>query len=175
MPLTLEQKKQIVTEVAEVASSALSATVADYRGLTVAEMNELRAKARVANVYLRIVRNTLARRALEGTEFACLQKMLTGSLLIAFSKTEPSASARLIRDFVEEHEKLQVKALAINGEMFSASHLNAIAKLPTRHEALALLLSVMQAPISKFVRTLAEPCAKFVRTVAAVRDKKQAA
>lgn len=175
MPLTLEQKKVIVSEVAEAASQALSAVVADYRGLTVVEMTELRAKARELNVYMRVVRNTLARRAMEGSDFACLQEKLTGPLILAFSKTEPGAAARLIRDFVKDHASLEVRALAVGGQLLSSEQLEAVAKLPTRDEAISMLMSVMQAPIGKFVRTLAEPHAKLVRTLAAVRDKKQQA
>jgi large subunit ribosomal protein L10 len=173
--LNIEQKKAIVEEVAEVASQALSAVAADYRGLTVAEMNELRAKAREMGVYLRVVRNTLAKRAIEGTEFACLNEALVGSLVLAFSRKEPGAAARLIRDFIKDHEMLEVKALAISGQLLSANELKTIAQLPSYDEAIAMLMSVMKAPTSKFVRTLAEPHAKLVRTVAAVRDQKQVA
>lgn len=175
MALNLEQKKAIVAEVAEVAKSALSAVIADYRGLTVAELNDLRVKARDSGVYLRVVRNTLAKRALENTEFSCLHESLIGPLVFAFSREEPSAAARLMRDFVKDHEILEVKALAIGGQMLPASELQTVAKLPSRDEAIASLMAVMQAPIAKLVRTLAEPHAKLVRTLAAVRDKKQAA
>lgn len=175
MVLKLEDKKAIVAEVAEVASGALSAVAAEYRGLTVAEMTELRSKARAANVYMRVVRNTLARRAFKGTEFECMNDALVGPLVLAFSREEPGAAARLIRDFVKTHSTMKVKALSVGGQLLSADKLEALAKLPTRDEALSLLLSVMKAPISKFVRTLAEPHAKLVRTVAAVKDKKQAA
>jgi large subunit ribosomal protein L10 len=173
--LNLEQKKAIVAEVTEVAKDALSAVIADYRGLTVAELNDLRVKARDSGVYLRVVRNTLAKRALENTEFSCLHESLTGPLIFAFSREEPSAAARLMRDFVKDHEILEVKALAIGGQMLAASELQAVAKLPKRDEAIASLMAVMQAPITKFVRTLNEPHAKLVRVLAAVRDKKQAA
>ena len=175
MALDLEQKKVIVSEVAEVASDALSAVVANYRGLTVAELNDLRIKARSMDVYLRIVRNTLVKRALEGTEFNCLHEVLFGPLIFAFSRKEPGAAAKLMRDFAKDHEILEVKALVINGQLLPASELNAIAKLPSHDEAIATLMSVMNATITQFVRTLVEPHAKLVRTMAAVRDKKQAA
>lgn len=175
MTLRLEDKKAIVAEVGEVASNALSAVTAEYRGLTVVEMTQLRAKARDNGVYLRVVRNTLARRALEGTMFACLQGTLVGPLLIAFSKHELSAAARLIRDFAKTNEKLVVKALAFDGQLLAAKDLDKLASLPTREEGLAILMTVMNASVTKFVRTLSEPHAKFVRTVAAVRDQKQAA
>ena len=174
MVLKLEDKKAIVAEVAEVASNALSAVAADYRGISVGDMNKLRDKARKSGVYVRVVRNTLARRAVVGTEFECLKDSLKGSLILAFSKTEPGAAARLFRDFSKANEKVKVQLLAIGGKAFGADQLETIAKLPTRNEAIAILMGVMKQPIEKFVRTLAEPQAKFVRTVAAVRDQKQA-
>lgn len=175
MPLNLEQKKAIVAEVADVASGALSAVVAEYCGLTVAEMTELRASARKNNVYLRVVPNRLARLAFENTEYHCMSKVLVGPLLYAFSKNEPGAAARLIQEFAKGHEALEVKALAIGGKLLAAKDIDRVAKLPTRDEAISILMSVMKAPITKFVRTVNEPHAKLVRTVAAVRDKKQAA
>ncbi|MDX2164460.1 MAG: 50S ribosomal protein L10 [Gammaproteobacteria bacterium] len=174
MVLRLEDKKAIVAEVAEVAGRSLSAVAAEYRGLTVSELTELRSSARKVGVYMRVVRNTLARRALEGTEFSCMQEILVGPLVLAFSQEDPGAAARLIRDFAKEHEKLVVKALSIGGKLLSPKDISVLANLPTREQALATLMSVMVAPITQFVRTLAEPHAKFVRTVAAVRDKKQA-
>lgn len=175
MTLRLEDKKAIVAEVGEVAKTALSAVTAEYRGLSVEEMTQLRKKARENGVYLRVVRNTLARRAVEGTMFACMQGTLVGPLLIAFSQHELSAAARLIKDFAKTNEKLIVKALAFDGQLLAASDLDKLASLPTREEALATLMAVMKAPVTKLVRTLSEPHAKFVRTVAALRDQKQAA
>lgn len=175
MTLRLADKQAIIAEVADIANKALSAVVAEYRGLTVAEITQLRAVARTKGVYMRIVRNTLARRAVEGTEFACLQSSLVGPLILAFSQEEPGSAARIVRDFIKTNPKLVVKALAIGGQVLSAQALDNLAQLPTREEALATLMAVMKAPITKFVRTLAEPHAKLVRTVAAVRDSKQAA
>lgn len=172
MALNLQAKKQIVDEVANVASTAISVVAADYRGLSVGQMTELRKKARESGVYLRIVRNTLARLAVDGTSFSCIQAELKGPLILAFSKEEPGSAARLLRDFAKENEQLTVKLVSIDGELLGAGGLDAVASLPTRQEALAKLVTVMQAPIVKFVRTLAEPKAKFVRTLAAVRDKK---
>lgn len=171
MTLKLDDKKAIVAEVNEIASSALSVVAAEYRGLTVAQMTKLRAQARATGVYLRVVRNTLARRAVEGTAFACLREALIGPLMLAFSQHEPGAAARLIRDFAKENEKLLVKTLAFDGQMLPAKDLDKLASLPTRDEALASLMAVMKAPISKLVRTLAEPHAKLARTLAAVRDR----
>ncbi len=175
MALNLDQKKLVVAEVAEVASQALSVVAADYRGLTVLEMNELRSRARNSGVYLRVVRNTLARIAVEGTEFECVKGALVGSLVLAFSREAPGAAARLVRDYIKENNKLEVKLLSISGKLLDATELEAIAKLPTKEEAIATLMSVMQAPIEKFVRTLVEPNAKMVRTLAAVGDQKKSA
>jgi large subunit ribosomal protein L10 len=172
MVLKLEDKKTIVAEVAVVAKQAVSLVAAEYSGLTVAQLTELRKTARESGVYMRVVRNTLARRALEGTQFACIQDELVGPLLLAFSKEDPGAAARLIKAFIKDNEKLKVKALAIENQLLPPAGLNQLASLPTRDEAIAQLMSVMQAPITKFVRTLAATHTKFVRTLAAVRDKK---
>ena len=173
--LRLEDKQAIVAEVGEVAKSALSAVTAEYRGLSVGEMSKLRVQARSSGVYLRVVRNTLARRALEGTNFVCLQDTLVGPLLIAFSQQEPGAAARLIKAFTKQNEKLVVKALAFDGQLLPVNEIDKLASLPTRDEAIASLMAVMKAPITKLVRTLAEPHAKLVRTFAALRDQRQAA
>lgn len=175
MALNFEQKKAIVAEVGEIASKALSAVASDYRGLTVSELNELRKKAREAGVDIRVVRNTLARRALVNTEFACLSDILVGPMVLAFSLNEPGAAARVIRDFLKDHERLEVKSIALGGCILTAEKLESVAKLPTRDEALSILMLVMKAPITQYVRTMAEPYAKLVRTFAAIRDKKQAA
>jgi large subunit ribosomal protein L10 len=173
--LNLENKKVIVSEVEKVASRSLSALAAYYRGLTVSQLNTLRADARKNNVYMRVVPNTLAIRALKDTEFACLQEALVGPVVLLFSLDDPGAAARLVRDFIKANEKFEVRALALGGKLLPAQNLEAVAKLPTRDQAIANLVSVMQAPITKLVRTLAEPYAMLVRTVAAVRDQKQAA
>ena len=173
MTLRLEDKKAIVAEVAEVAKHATSLVAADYCGLTVAQLTALRQAARDAGVYVRVVRNTLAKRAFEGTKFTCMDSVLTGPLVLAFSKEEPSAAARVFKNFSKTCEKLEVKALSLDGILLPASDLNRLASLPTRDEAISLVMSVMLAPITKFVRTLAEPHAKLVRTFAALRDKKQ--
>tara|TARA_R110001606_G_scaffold393472_1_gene563439 strand:- start:12778 stop:13305 length:528 start_codon:yes stop_codon:yes gene_type:complete len=171
--LNLEDKRAIVVSVNAIAAEALSAVVADYRGLSVAEMTDLRKKARETGVYLKVVRNTLAKRAVAGTDYECLNDALVGPTVLAFSQEDPGAAARLIKDFAKEHDALEVKALAVGGVVYDAKDIDVLAKLPTRDEALAQLLSVMQAPVAKFVRTLNEVPGKFVRTVAAVKDKKQ--
>lgn len=174
MALKLEQKKEIVAEVSEVANRSFSLIALDYRGLSVSDVTDLRAKARQAGVYLRVVRNTLARRALTGTSFECINDELVGPMLLAFTPEEVSVGARLIKDFTKSNEKLVVKALSMDGKVLDKQQLNFLATLPTRDEALAKLLMVMKAPITKFVQTLGAPHAKFVRTLAAVRDQKQA-
>jgi large subunit ribosomal protein L10 len=171
--LRLEGKKAIVAEVAEVAKNATSVVAANYAGLTVSQVTELRKQARNAGVYMRVIRNTLARRAFEGTHFECMDKALVGPLVLAFSTEDPGAAARLFKEYAKKFDKLEVKALSIDGALLPANDLNKLASLPTRNEAIAQLMSVMKAPITKFVRTLAEPHAQLVRVVAAIRDKKQ--
>jgi large subunit ribosomal protein L10 len=175
MPLTIEQKKAVVAEVAEVAQTAHSAIAAEYRGLTVSDMTELRSKARSEGVYLKVAKNTLVKRAVEGTDFECMAEELTGPLLFAFSMEDPGAAARLVEGFAKENDRLIAKLVAIGAKLHDAGELERLAKLPTRDQAIAMLMGVMKAPIEKFARTLAEPHAKLVRTVAAVRDSKQAA
>lgn len=173
--LNLEQKQAIVAEVNAVAATALSAIAAENRGLTAAQITDLRAKARKEGVYMRVVKNTLARRAVDGTGFACMQDKLVGPLLLAFSKEDPGAAARVISEFAKGNEKLVVKIVSIGGKVLAATDIDRLAKMPTKQQALSMLLAVLQAPITKLVRTLNEPHAKLVRTVAAVRDQKQAA
>jgi len=175
MALSFEQKKAVVAEVADAANKALAAVAAEYRGLTVEEMTDLRAKAREGGVFVKVAKNTLVRRAVEGTEYECMQDSLTGPLLFAFSMEDPGAAARLVKDYSKDHDQLVAKLVAVGGELYDASELERLSNLPTYDQAIAILMGVMKAPIEKFVRTLAEPHAKLVRTVAAVRDEKQAA
>jgi large subunit ribosomal protein L10 len=175
MALNIEQKKAVVAEVAEAASNAVAAVAAEYRGLTVKEMTELRAKARASGVFLKVAKNTLVRRAVEGTDFECLNESLAGPLLLAFSMEDPGAAARLVRDYAKSHDHLVARRVAIGGRLYGVAELERLSKLPTWDQALAMLMGVLQAPIGKFVRTLAEPHTKLVRTFAAVRDTKQAA
>ncbi len=167
MALRLEDKKNFVKEVNAVAGESLSAVVAEYRGLSVAEMTELRKEARSADVYLRVVKNTLARRAFKGTDFECLEDSLKGPVLLAFAKDDPGAAARVIKDFAKEHEALQAVSLSLGGQLMPASDLAKLAELPTLDQARAILLGVMIAPMSKLVRTLAEPPAMLARTLSA--------
>ncbi len=154
MALNLDGKKAVVEEVAQFAAKAYSAVAAEYRGLTVTELTELRKKARETGVYLRVIKNTLAKRAVVGTEFECMQDGLVGPLLIAFSMDDPGSAARLINDFAKTHDKLITKIVAIGGEAFDGSELARLASLPTRDQAISLLMSVIKAPVAKLVRTL---------------------
>lgn len=175
MAIQLEGKKAIVAEVNEAASGALSVVLADYRGVNSGDMTALRAKAREQNVYLRVVRNTLARRAVEGTEFECVNEVLAGPTLFAFSMEDPGAGARLLKDFSKGNDNFEIKALAVGGELLGGEQIDRLAKLPTHDEALAQLASVMQAPITKLARTFNEVPSKVTRAVAAVRDQKKEA
>lgn len=174
MALRLAQKQAIVAEVSEAAASALSAVLSDYRGLTVEEMTALRAKARASGVYLRVVRNSLAKRALAGTDYECLDEALVGPSMLAFSQEDPGSAARLLKDYAAEYDALEVKALSIGGQLLAAGEIDRIAKLPTLDGARAMLMSVMLAPITKLARTFNEVPGKLVRTLAAVRDSKEA-
>ena len=175
MALNLEDKKALVAEVAEVAARAQSVVAAEYRGLTVGQMTELRAKARAKGVYMRVVKNTLARKALVGTTFEQVGPKLKGPLVLAFSNDDPGAAARLVKDFAKANDKLVATLVSLGGQVLPAAELDKVANLPTRERALSMLLGVLKAPIQKFVATLAEPPAKLARTLAAVRDQKQAA
>ena len=174
MPLNLQQKQAVVSEVADVASSAHSVIAAEYQGLTVAEMQDLRIAAREANVFLKVVKNTLAKRAFDGTEFDCMGDSLKGQLVFAFSMEEPGSAARVIKDFSGKNDKLVVKLIAFGGEMLDPSELKRLASMPTRDQALSMLMAVMKAPVEKLTRTINEVPGKLVRTVAAIRDSKQA-
>ena len=169
MALSFEQKKAVVEEVTEVARSAHSAVAAEYRGLTVAEMTELREKAKQSGVYLRVVRNTLARRAVEGTGFECVRDRLKGPLVLAFSRDEPGAAARVVRDYAKSNDKLIVSFVAFDGQAMDAPAIERLANLPTREEALGTLASVLLAPVTRLARTIAEPHAGLVRVVDAMR------
>ena len=173
--IRLEDKKAIVAEVNETATSALSLVIADARGVSVDGMTALRKDARENQVTIRVVRNTLAKRALEGTDYECVNDSLAGPSLFGFSMEDPGAAARLFKDFAKENKNFEVKALAVSGQMLGADQLDVLAKLPTRDQALSMLMSVMKAPATKLVQTMNEVPGKLVRTLAAVRDQKEAA
>ena len=174
MALNLEDKKALVAEVAEVAAQAQSVVAAEYRGLTVGQMTELRAKARKQGVYMRVVKNTLARKALAGTSFESVGPKLKGPLVLAFSKDDPGAAARVVREFAKANEKLVATLVSLGGQVLPGGELDRVASLPTREQALSMLLGVLKAPVQKLVGTLAAPASQLARTLAALRDQKQA-
>ena len=174
MSLNIEQKKAVVAEVAEQFKGAEAAVLAEYRGLSVAQMTELRSRARQGQIYLRVVKNTLTRRAIEGSEFECLRDQLSGPLALAIAK-DPVAVAKLLADFAKDNDPLKIRAGAMGGKLMTLDQVQALAKLPSREQLLATLVGTLQAPIVKFVRTLNEVPSKFVRTLAAVRDAKGSA
>ena len=173
MAIRLEDKQQIVSEVNQAASSALSAVLADYRGVSVEDMTALRKNARENNVYLRVVRNTLLKRAVADTEFECIQEVLVGPTILAFSQEDPGAAARVLKDFSKENDDFEIKALSVGGQLMDASQIDVLAKLPTLDQARSMLMSVMLAPVTKLARTINEVPSKVTRAVAAVRDQKQ--
>lgn len=174
MPLTRRQKQTVVREVTEVVSQAHSVIAAEYQGLTVGEMTALRIKARESNVHLQVLKNTLAKRAFEGTSYDCMNDVLQGQLVYAFSLEEPGAAARVLKDYIHTNNKLVVKLIAFGGELLDPSEIKRLASLPTYDQAISLLMSVMKAPIEKLARTMNEVPGKLTRTMAAVRDQKQA-
>ncbi len=175
MAIRIEDKRQIVAEVNEAAKGALSAVLADYRGVTVSELTDLRKLARDNKVYLRVVRNTLLKRAFQGTDFECLNEALVGPTILAFSQEDPGAAARVLKDFAKNNDDFDVKALAVGGNLLSADQIDILASLPTYDQAIATLMSVILAPVTKLVRTVNEVPTKVTRVVAAVRDQKQEA
>lgn len=174
MSLNLDQKKQVVEDVSAAVGNAQAAVIAEYRGLTVEQMKVLRREAHENNVYLRVVKNTLLRRVVQGTDFSCLDELLIGPLAFASSE-DPVAVAKVLNKYAKEFDAFEIKAGSMGGALLSDGDIKALAQLPSREELLAKLLGTMQAPIAKFVQTLNEVPTKFVRGVAAVRDQKEAA
>ena len=173
MSLSLEDKKAVVERVSSVLSGSQTAIVAEYRGLTVEKMTSLRKEAREAGVYFQVVKNTLARRAIKGSDFECLDEHFLGPLALAASE-DPVSAAKVLSKFEKTNDAFSIKVGAMSGNLLSLEEINALAKLPGREELLATLLGTMQAPITKFVQTLHEIPSKFVRTLSAVRDAKEA-
>ena len=160
MALNLSQKQQVVAELAEVAATAHSMVAAEYAGTTVGQMTAMRKKARESGVFLKVVKNSLASRAVAGTEYDCVKDVLVGPLLYAFSQQEPGAAGRLIKEFAKSNDKLQAKVVSMGGKLYPASHVEVLASLPTRDQALAML-----------ARVLAEPASMFARAIRAVADQ----
>ena len=175
MALNLEGKKAIVAEVNETAAKALSLVIADARGVDVTAMNALRAKARAENVQLRVIRNTLAKRAFSETDYACVEEVLVGPSLFGFSMEDPGAAARLFKDFAKVNQKFEVKALSVSGQLLPSAQIDMLANLPTLHQALGMLAAVTLAPVTKLVRTFNEVPTKVTRVVAAVKTQKEEA
>ncbi|MHB1949857.1 MAG: 50S ribosomal protein L10 [Acidiferrobacteraceae bacterium] len=173
MSLNLEQKQAVVAEVAEIVSGAKAAVVAEYSGLTVAQMTGLRRKAHEAGVYLKVIKNTLVRRAVTGSDFECLKDHVYGPLAFAVGK-DPVAIAKVVSEFAKDNARFVVKAGAMDGRLMSREDLEILAKLPGRDMLLAMVMGTMKAPVQKFVQTLNEIPARFVRTLAAVRDARAA-
>ena len=174
MSLNLEEKKAVVAEVSEQVAQAQAIVVAEYRGLPVGDMTALRAQARKSGVYLRVLKNTLVRRAVDGTPFSGLADKMVGPLVFGIS-ADPVAAAKVLNDFAKSNDKFVIKAGAMPNQVMDANGVKALATLPSREELLSKLLGTMQAPVAQFVRTLNEVPTKFVRGLAAVRDQKQAA
>ncbi|MAS40672.1 MAG: 50S ribosomal protein L10 [Porticoccaceae bacterium] len=175
MALHLEEKMAIVASVNETAGAALSLVIADARGVNVTGITALRKKAREQGVNLRVIKNSLARRAFKGTEFECLDAELAGPSLFGFSMEDPGAAARLFKEFAKDNAAFEIKVLSVGGQVLDGAKVDVLASLPTREQALAQLASVMIAPITKLVRTFNEVPTKITRVVAAVRDQRQAA
>ena len=174
MSLNLEQKQAVVAEVAKEVAGAKAIVMAENRGMVVADMTQLRAKARASGVYFRVVKNTLVRRAVADTPYATLADKMVGPLAYGMGP-DPVAVAKVLSEFAKGHEKFVITGGALPGQMMSVKEIAALATLPSREELLSKLVGTMQAPIAKFVRTLNEVPSKFVRTLAAVRDAKPAA
>lgn len=174
MGLNLDDKKAVVAEVSAELAKAQAVIVAEYRGLEVGQITALRAKARESGVYLRVLKNTLVRRAVEGTPFAGLADQMIGPLIYGISN-DPVAPAKVLHEFAKTNDKLAIKAGAMPNYVMDAAGVKALASLPSREELLAKLLGTMQAPVAKFVQTLNEVPGRFVRTVAALRDSKETA
>jgi large subunit ribosomal protein L10 len=173
VPIGLEEKQAIVAEVNETAGKALSAVVADYRGVTVSDMTTLRTAARKAGVAVRVIRNTLAKRAFAGTDFECLSEALLGPNVLAFSLEDPGAGARVFKEFAKSNEAFEIRALSVGGKLLGADQIDALATLPTRDQGLSMLMAVMLGPVTKLARTLNDVPGKVTRVVAAVRDQKE--
>lgn len=175
MALNLAQKKEVVAELAKVAAKAHSLVAAEYAGLTVAQLTELRKRARETGVFLKVAKNTLVRRAVEGTDYSSVADQLVGPLLFAFSEEDPGAAGRLVKEFAKGNDKLKAKLVAIGGQVYPASHVDVLASLPTRDQALAMLVSLMAQPATKLVRVMAEPASQLARVLGQVSEQKKAA
>lgn len=175
MAMSFQAKQAMVAEVSDVATRAHSAVLAEYRGLTAGQMDQLRTQARHGGAYMKVIKNSLAKLAIKGTDYECMADVFAGPVILGFSLEDPGSAARVMSDFAKSNDALKVTAISFNGQLLPGEQLDRLAKLPTRDEALAQLMRAMKAPIDKLARTTREPVAKTARAVAAVRDQKQAA
>ncbi len=174
MPLNLAQKKEVVAELANVAAKAHSLVASEYAGLTVSQLTELRKKARQGGVYIKVAKNNLVSRAVDGTDYACVKDTLTGPLLYAFSTEDPGAAGRLIKEFAKANEKLKPQLVAVGGKAYPGTHVEVLASLPTREQALTMLVSLLAQPATMLVRVLAEPASQVARVINQVGQTKAA-
>ena len=174
MPLNLAQKKEVVAELANVAAKAHSLVASEYAGLTVSQLTELRKKARQGGVYIKVAKNTLVSRAVDGTDYACVKDTLTGPLLYAFSTEDPGAAGRQIKEFAKANEKLKPQLVAVGGKAYPGTHVEVLASLPTREQALTMLVSLLAQPATMLVRVLAEPASQVARVINQVGQTKAA-
>ena len=174
MPLNLAQKKEVVAELANVAAKAHSLVASEYAGLTVSQLTELRKKARQGGVYIKVAKNTLVSRAVDGTDYACVKDTLTGPLLYAFSTEDPGAAGLLIKEFAKANEKLKPQLVAVGGKAYPGTHVEVLASLPTREQALTMLVSLLAQPATMLVRVLAEPASQVARVINQVGQTKAA-
>ena len=173
MALKIEDKKRIVEEVAAIAADAKSAVAIDYHGIAANRMTDLRKQAREQSVRIRVIKNSLAQRALADTPFACMNEHLSGPMMVAFSLDDPAAAARIIHSLVKEIKDIEVKLISLDGELHDISKLKKLAELPTYEQAVSLMMAVMKAPIEKLLRTIKAPVVQVVRVVAATREQKE--
>ena len=174
MALNLTQKQEVVAELAEVAGKAHSLVAAEYAGVTVSQMTDMRKKARESGVFLKVAKNTLVSRAVDNTDYAVIKDELTGPLLYAFSQEDPGAAGRLIKEFAKANDKLKPRLVSLGGQLYPGSHVDVLASLPTRDEALSMLLSVMVQPATQLVRLLSEPASQVTRVINAAGQAKAA-
>ena len=173
MPMRMNDKQLAVQELHEIAEIAVSAVAADYHGSSVSQLTILRQKARESDVHLKVIRNTLAKKALEGTKFNCLDDLLVGPTMLAFSLQDPSSAAKLLNDFKNENKAFIVKGLTFGENLLDLSRLVDIANLPSKDEAIALLMSVLNAPIAQLASTLNEFPSKLARVLVSIKQKKE--
>ena len=175
MPMRIDDKKIAVEELSEIANRASSAVAADYHGTSVSNLTQLRKTARESEVYLKVIRNTLAKKALSETKFSCLDKLLVGPTILAFSLGDPTSAAKIVNDFKKTNSNFKVKGLSLGGSLLELTKLSELANLPTREGALSQLMGVIKAPLTSFVSLLNGIPSKLVRSIEAVRQNKQEA